>query len=76
VSAQPVINTAKCLKLGALKQSLNRILSISKACGKFLLAIGVPLPMVFYKNGYGRNADCFQVIHPQFQTIDPKKAKL
>jgi len=22
------------------------------------------------------NADCFQVIHPQFQTIDPKNAKL
>jgi hypothetical protein len=49
VSAQPVINIAKCLKLGALKQSLNRILSISKACGKFLLAIGVPLPMFFFQ---------------------------
>jgi len=42
---------ARCLKLGALKQSLNGILSISKACGKFLLAIGVPLPMFFSKTG-------------------------
>ncbi|MCX5862400.1 MAG: hypothetical protein NTW27_09825, partial [Deltaproteobacteria bacterium] len=64
------------LKLGAVKQSLELILSIPKGCAKFLLAIGVPLPMVFFKNGYGRNADCFKVIHPQFQTIDPKKAKL
>jgi len=39
------------------------------------LPIGVP-PPAFCQTVYGRNADHFQMIPPNYQGIEPKKAKL
>jgi hypothetical protein len=61
VKTHPVISVTKTLKLGAMKQLLKSISSISKACGRLSLLRRFSLHV--WQILYGRNAFISQALH-------------